>query len=119
MKEAKQKDFTNEEFAVELVRRLNWLCRQSSDIKSDINRLIRNHVSCSQATAAHDAIMVVDGGDGGREFGVLGLLNGLAGKVDGGKRAVAAVYPDDQAAAEYDTLLMFDVANVKPPEVPE
>lgn len=88
------------EFARELIRRLNLICRDP-DVMWTVAALVRNRIKCATSLLTHPTIQVEDFGGGDARVGMLGLLNGLCGVITRGHREgwgwISAVFTDDLA----------------------
>ncbi len=72
----------DESLAKAIIERLNRIIADPA-IRADVQALLAQRVPCSEATADHPTVQV-DGQT--MTLGVLGLLNGLCGTLEGGAR---------------------------------
>ena len=97
----------DKDFAIELIDRLNELLEYHSDVSRDISKLLlRARVKASEATVLHPTLQVPIGGGDGAGLGVLGLLNGIAGRIttEGplkGMGLIAAVVEKDGSITKF------------------
>jgi hypothetical protein len=93
------------EFADEVIRRLNRLVK-NDEVAADLRALIAIKVKCSKSTQKHPLIQCSMNRRGKAQVGLLGMLNGIAGRVPTGPRKgwgyVAAMLNDS------DELLNFE-----------
>lgn len=107
LKVALTRVWTDEEFAEELVRRLNELIEYDLDVKNDVGALLQVKIPCSKVTAEHPSIPVTDG----PKLSPLGLLNALGGALPesagefAGWGRIAAVI---ETEGDFQRLVRFD-----------
>jgi hypothetical protein len=84
---------SKEQVADYLIESLNKLI-EDPEVREDVSKLIDLRIPCSMATQESPLIQCVN-----NSVGFLGILNGIVGTIDTGKRAgwgfITAVYDDD------------------------
>ena len=93
---------TNKELATTLIVRLNQIAIHDSEA---MGNLIESRVACNEGLADHPSVQVQINDDKSPVVGMLGILNGLVGKIsDGPKKGfglITAVFDDSNKFVKF------------------